>query len=157
MRLVAGVLAVLLIVGAIFAMPAWRRGSVDGTWLRFVRPEPADEPTRAIALVDAGDGNLRVAAAVLRDAVAAAVATAVGVKDPLYGMSKAELVTALRAARGDDAAAAFERIYTRLRELPTRSQAAAPYGGVHVSRYEFDRLYEEARALYRTLGEELEP
>jgi len=26
-----------------------------------------------------------------------------------------------------------------------------------VSRVEFDRLYDEARALYRTLGEELEP
>src|SRR6185437_9145869 len=72
MRLVAGILAVILIAAALFAMPLWRRGSVDGAWLKFTRPEAADEPTRAVALVDAGDANLRVAAAVLRDAVGAA-------------------------------------------------------------------------------------
>jgi hypothetical protein len=157
MRLVAGVLAVVLVIAALFAMPLWRKGAVDGAWLRFTRPEAADEPSRAVALVDGGDGNLRVAAAVLRDAVVAALSGAIGVADPLHGMSKAELVAALSAARGPQAADAFARMYSRLRELPSRSQAAAPYGGVTVSRYEFDRLYEEARALYRTLGEELEP
>ncbi|HTJ41769.1 MAG TPA: DUF4350 domain-containing protein [Kofleriaceae bacterium] len=157
MRMVAGILAVVLIIAALFAMPLWRKGAVDGAWLRFTRPEPADEPGRAIALVDGGDANLRVAAAVLRDSVAAAIAHAINVKDPLYGMSKAELVSAVHDARGPKAAEAFARMYSRLRELPSRSQAAAPYGGAHVSRYEFDRLYEEARALYRTLGEELEP
>jgi hypothetical protein len=157
MRLVAGILAVILIAAALFAMPLWRRGSVDGAWLRFTRPEAADEPTRAVAQVDAGDANLRVAAAVLRDAVGAAIAQAIGVADPMMGMSKAQLVSALHEARGPRAAEAFAKMYSRLRELPSRSQAAAPYGGIHVSRYEFDRLYEEARSLYRTLGEELEP
>src|SRR6185437_6580712 len=47
MRLVAGILAVILIAAALFAMPLWRRGSVDGAWLKFTRPEAADEPTRA--------------------------------------------------------------------------------------------------------------
>src|SRR5207245_753722 len=60
MRLVAGVLALLLVIAAFAAMPAWRRGSVDGAWLRFVRPEAADDPTRAVAVADAGAANLRV-------------------------------------------------------------------------------------------------
>ena len=157
MRLISAILAAILIAAALFAMPLWRRGAVDGAWLRFTRPEAADDPTRAVALADGGDTNLRVAAAVLRDAVTAAVAQAIGVPDPLYGMSKAQLVSALHEAKGPRAAEAFAKMYSRLRELPSRGQAAAPYGGIHVSRYEFDRLYEEARALYRTLGEELEP
>ena len=155
MRLVTGILAAILVVAVLLAIPLWRRGAVDGAWLRFLRPEPADDAARAIASTDRGEANLRVPAAVLRDAVAAAVAHAIGVPaDPMFGMSERELTDALAAARGRAAADAFARLYPRLRALPSRSQAAAPYAGAHVSRQEFDRLYDDARALYRTLGEE---
>jgi hypothetical protein len=155
MRLVTGILAAILVVALLLAIPLWRRGAVDGAWLRFRRPEPADEPGRAIARADAGEANLRVPAAVLRDAIAAAVAHAIGVPaDPMFGMSERELTDAIGAAKGRAAADAFAKLYPRLRALPSRTQAAAPYAGTHVSRQEFDRLYDDARALYRTLGEE---
>ena len=92
MRTVAGVLAVLLIGVALLAMPPWRRGKVDGAWLRFARPPPGDEVGRVIAQADGGGGNLGVAAAVLRDAVASAIAGAVGTPDALWALARAELL-----------------------------------------------------------------
>jgi hypothetical protein len=47
------------------------------------------------------------------------------------------------------------RVYKRLRALPSRSLASAPWGGGDLPRREFDRLYHDVSDLCRTLGEEL--
>lgn len=154
MKAIAGALAFLLIGAALLAMPAWRRGAVSGEWLRFARPAAGDDIAHAVARADRGDSNYRIAAAVLRDAVAAAIGAAIDVRDPLYALDRPALIERVTAARGADAGRALTLLYTRLRELPTRGQATAAYGGLHVSRHEFDRLYDDAATLYRTLGQE---
>jgi len=45
-------------------------------------------------------------------------------------------------------------LYRRLRALPTRSQAAAPWTRGQVSRRELEELHAAAQRLYRSLGEE---
>jgi hypothetical protein len=154
MKAIAGALAFLLIGAALLAMPAWRRGAVSGEWLRFARPVVADDIAHAVGRADRGESNFRVAAAVLRDAVAGALAAAIDVRDPLYELNRQTLIERVTIARGADAGRAVTLLYTRLRGLPTRGQATAAYGGVHISRHEFDRLYEDAANLYRTLGQE---
>lgn len=154
MKAIAGALAFLLIGAALLAMPAWKRGAVSGEWLRFARPAAGDDIAHAVARADRGDSNYRVAAAVLRDAVSAAIAGAIDVRDPLYALDRPALIDRVTTACGADAGRALTILYTRLRELPTRGQATAAYGGLHVSRHEFDRLYDDAATLYRTLGQE---
>ena len=70
-------------------------------------------------------------------------------------MAEAELVGQLAGARGTVASAALARVYRRLRALPSRSQAAAPWSAGHLARRDFDALYRDVADLCRTLGAEL--
>jgi hypothetical protein len=157
MRVIGGLLAVALALLAIFAMPPWRRLPLDGRWLRLIRPErPADLP-QVVAAHDRGAKNFLLPAAVLRDSAAAALARATGTPDPLYQLPERELLAKITAARGRDAAEATQRLYRRLRALPSRSQAAAPWSRGKVSRRELTELHEDVAQLYRTLGDEPDP
>lgn len=157
MRVIGGLLAVALALLAIFAMPPWRRLPLDGRWLRLIRPErPADLP-QIVAAHDRGAKNFLLPAAVLRDSAAAALARVIGTSDPLYQLSEKELLERLTKARGRDAAEATQRLYRRLRALPSRSQAAAPWSRGKVSRRELTELHDDVARLYRTLGDEPDP
>ena len=158
MQVFGGALAVALAILALAAMPPWRRVPLDGRWLRLLRPErgvrgeiPVDE---VVAAADAGARNLMLPAAVLRDAVAAALARATGTVDPLHQLPERELVDRVARAKGADAGAQVAALYRRLRALPTRSQAAAPWTRGQVSRRELEELHAAAQRLYRSLGEE---
>ncbi len=156
MRIIAGVLALLLVGLVLTAMPV-RRSSArpDGSWLRIGRRSRRDAPEALVASADAGGprANFITAACVLRDVVQAALGRAVDIADPLHSRPENELHRALRASHGEPAAAALARVYPRLRALPSRSLAAAAWGGGRMTRREFDQLYADVDALCRTLGE----
>ena len=73
----------------------------------------------------------------------------------LYTLSEGQVVAQLTASRGAGAAASLTRVYKRLRALPSRGQAAAPWSTGHLARREFDSLYRDVAELCRTLGHDL--
>jgi hypothetical protein len=155
MRVIAAILAVLLVALVILAMPLRKHNTADGSWLRFVRPHRRDDPEKMIAAAERGDENMMVAACVLRDVAQGALARAIDRIDPIYTMTEQELVSAVSHAKSPTAGAHMARVYKRLRALPSRSLASAPWGGGDLPRREFDRLYHDVSDLCRTLGEEL--
>jgi hypothetical protein len=162
MKGLAAALAALLLLLAVFALPVRRGPRIDGAWLRFGRPARRDEPHGLVALADRGGptsrtsgGSLLVVACVLRDQVQNLLEEAIGRPEPLHTMSEAELVAQVATARGPLASAALSRVYRRLRALPSRSQAAAPWSAGQMPRRDFDTLYRDVAELCRTLGAEL--
>ena len=161
MKGLAAALAALLLVLAVLALPVRRGPKIDGAWLRFGRPARRDEPHALVAHADrltsptARAGSLLVVACLMRDQVQTLLADAVGRPEPLFTMSEGELVGQLAAAKGTIASTALARVYRRLRALPSRSQAAAPWSTGHLPRRDFDALYRDVADLCRTLGAEL--
>jgi hypothetical protein len=154
MRVIGGLLAVALALLAIAAKPPWRRLPLDGRWLRLIRPErPADLPQIVAAHDHPRTRNFLLPAAVLRDSAATVLARTVGTSDPLYQMPERDLVKRVSDARGAAAGQAVARLYKRLRGLPSRSQAAAPWSRGSVSRRELQELHRDVHDLYRKLGE----
>lgn len=154
MKALAATLAVLLLVLAVIALPVRRGPRIDGAWLRFGRPQRRDEPYGLVADGDQGGGNSLVLACILRDQVQVLLADALGVtsSEPLYTLSEGQLIAGLTSAKGPHAGAALARVYKRLRALPSRGQAAAPWSSGHLARRDFDALYRDVAELCRTLG-----
>lgn len=152
MKILAAMLATLLLILAIAALPVRRGPKIDGAWLRFGRPQRRDEPYALVGTADKHAGSFLVLACVLRDQVQALLAVALEKPDPLYTQSEGQLVAQLTASRGPGAATALTRVYKRLRALPSRGQAAAPWSTGHLARREFDSLYRDVAELCRTLG-----
>lgn len=155
MQVLAALLAILLLVLAILALPVRRGPKIDGAWLRFGRPARRDEPYGLVASADKHAGSFLVLGCVLRDQVQNLLATTLDKPDPLYTLSEGQLVAQLTAAKGAGAAVALARVYKRLRALPSRGQAAAPWSTGHLARREFDALYRDVAELCRTLGQPL--
>jgi hypothetical protein len=155
MRVVAGGLAVLLLALTFFALPLRRGPAIDGTWLRFGRPARRDEPRQLVRSADAGK-DLLVTACLLRDHVQRVLASALERPEPLYSMPPAELLAAVRQRCGAEAEGRLAALHRRLKALPSRGQAAAPWNPtVQLSRAEFDALYAACRELCRSLGADL--
>ncbi|HET7506064.1 MAG TPA: DUF4350 domain-containing protein [Kofleriaceae bacterium] len=152
MKGLAAALAAALLLLALFALPVRRGPRIDGAWLRFGRPGRRDEPHTVVSQAEHGGGGHMVLACVLRDHVQRLLADATARAEPLYTVPEAQLVHELSHARGPQAGAALARVYRRLRTLPSRSQAAAPWSAGHLARREFDTLYRDAAELCRTLG-----
>lgn len=151
MKALAAGLAAALLLLALLALPVRRGPRIDGAWLRFGRPGRRDEPHAVVASAEHGGGSL-VLACVLRDQIQRLLADAVATPDPLYTLPEAQLLGELSRVRGQDAGAALARVYRRLRALPSRGQAAAPWSAGHLARRDFDTLYRDAAELCRTLG-----
>lgn len=152
MKALAALLATFLLVLAVLALPVRRGPRIDGAWLRFGRPLRRDEPYSLVSNSDRHAGSLLVLACILRDQVQSLLADALGKPEPLYTLSEAQLVQQLTAAKGTPAGTALARVYKRLRSLPSRGQAAAPWSSGHLSRRDFDTLYQDLAELCRTLG-----
>jgi hypothetical protein len=151
MKALAAGLAIALLLLALFALPVRRGPRIDGGWLRFGRPGRRDEPHAVITQAEHGTGSNLVLACVLRDQVHTLLAAATAKPDPLYTVPEAQLVAELSRARGVAAGAALSRVYRRLRALPSRGQAAAPWSAGHLTRRDFDTLYRDVAELCRTL------
>jgi hypothetical protein len=157
MKGLAAALAAVLLLLAMFALPVRRGPRIDGAWLRFGRPGRRDEPHGVVAQAEHGGGSNLVLACVLRDQVQALLADAIGKPEPLYTLPEQQLQAELTRARGEAAGIALRQVYRRLRALPSRGQAAAPWSAGHLARRDFDTLYRDVAALCRTLGAALEP
>lgn len=155
MRALAIVLASLLLLLALIALPVRRGPKIDGAWLRFGRPSRRDEPSTLILESDRSGGGALVIACILRDHAQILLAGVTGKLEPLYTVPERELVGAVSAACGPAAGAALSRVYRRLKALPSRGQASAPWGVGHLPRRDFDVLYRDVAELCRTLGSPL--
>jgi hypothetical protein len=152
MKVLAVGLAVALLLLALFALPVRRGPRIDGAWLRFWRPSRRDEPHTVVGQAEQTGGASLVLACVLRDQLQRMLADALGKPEPLYTVPEAQLVAELSRVHGPAAGAALGRVYRRLRALPSRGQAAAPWSAAHLARRDFDTLYRDVAELCRTLG-----
>ena len=156
MKGLAATLAVLLLLLAVLALPVRRGPRIDGAWLRFGRPVRRDEPYSLVQASERNAGSPLVLACILRDIVQSLLAETLGSTtksaEPLYTLSELQLIKAVTQAKGTEAAAALSRVYKRLRALPSRGQAAAPWSSGHLARRDFDALYRDVAELCRTLG-----
>ncbi|HSD87337.1 MAG TPA: DUF4350 domain-containing protein [Kofleriaceae bacterium] len=157
-KVLATILALLLFALALAALPVRRGPKIDGGWLRFNRPARRDEPYALIGTAERQPSSFLVLACILRDQVQRLLADALPSSmssEPLYTAGEAQLVAQLTAAKGTAAGQALARVYRRLRVLPSRSQAAAPWNSGHLARRDFDALYRDVAELCRTLGSPL--
>jgi hypothetical protein len=152
MKALAACLAAGLLLLALFALPVRRGPLIDGAWLRFGRPARRDEPHTVVTEAERGVGSHLVLACVLRDQVQLLLADAIGRPEPLYTVPETQLVNEVARVRGPQAGIALARVYRRLRALPSRGQAAAPWSASHMARRDFDTLYRDVARLCRTLG-----
>ena len=155
MKVLAATLAGALLLLAMFALPVRRGPKIDGAWLRFGRPGRRDEPHALVTAADQGGGSNLVLGCILRDHVQVLLAGVTGKTEPLYTLSEAQLVNEISRQRGPAAGVALSRVYRRLRALPSRGQASAPWSAGHLPRRDFDILYRDVADLCRTLGSEL--
>lgn len=155
MKVLAGTLAVLLLLLALLALPVRRGPRIDGGWLKFARPVRRDEPHALVTAADRGQGSNLVLACILRDHVQVLLAGVTNRLEPLYTVPEPQLVSDVTRVGGPAAATALARVYRRLRALPSRGQAAAPWSASHLPRKDFDLLYQDVAELCRTLGTEL--
>jgi len=155
MKTLAALLAASLFLLALIALPVRRGPSIDGAWSRFNRPARRDEPHALVTNADVGSGSNLVLACILRDHVQRLLADLTHKSEPLYTVPESQLVAELSKEKGTKAAVALTRVYKRLRALPSRGQAAAPWSAGHLARREFDTLYRDVVELCRTLGSDL--
>jgi hypothetical protein len=155
MKVLAATLAGLLLLLAMLALPVRRGPKIDGGWLRFGRPGRRGDAHALVAAAEAGGGSNLVLACILRDHVQVVLAGATGRTEALYTVSEPQLADDVARARGPRAGAALARVYRKLRALPSRGQAAAPWSSGHLPRRDFDALYRDVAELCRTLGAEL--
>lgn len=152
MKALAASLALLLFALAVAALPVRRGPRIDGAWLRFGRPLRRDEPYLLVGNADKQPSSYLVLACIMRDQVQTLLANALGKTEPLYTVSESQLVSQLAKEKGSAAGDALSRVYKRLRALPSRGQAAAPWSAGHLARRDFDALYRDVAELCRTLG-----
>jgi hypothetical protein len=155
MRAVAVGLAVLLLGLTALALPLRRGPTIDGAWLRFLRPLRRDEPRHLVLAADQGR-DLLVSACLLRDHVQRTLAQVLDKPEPLYTLTVQELALAVRERCGAVAERQLVGLHRRLKALPSRGQAAAPWNShAQLSRTEFDALFAATKELCRSLGSEL--
>lgn len=151
-----GIGAGLLLMGLLALAIPWRKGPrPDGAWLALQRPARLDDAFVMARQAQRANEPHLISACLLRDRVQAVLAHTIGKADPLFTVADAQLADLLRDGHGQNAASAYQRVSERLRRLPSRGQAAAPWGGGHMSKREFDALYDDCAALCRNLGNSL--
>lgn len=155
MKVLAVALAVLLLGLALAALPIRRGTKIDGAWLRFDRPTRRDEPHALVGATDHDASALLVLACIVRDQVQVVLAGTTGKVEPLYALSEGQLVAEVSKQAGRQAGQQLARVYKRLRALPSRGQAAAPWSSGHLARRDFEQLYADASELCRSLGSPL--
>jgi hypothetical protein len=152
-----GIGAGILVLGLLYFAIPWRRDSkADGAWLALRRPQRRDDAFGLVQSASKGSEPHLISACLLRDFVQQAIALSVNKPEPLYTVAEAQLPELIRQAKGADAATAYNVVAQRLRRLPSRGQAAAPWGGGFMSKREFDTFYDDCATLCRKLEQPLE-
>ena len=160
LRAIAIVVAVLIALMAMTALPLSRRSDLDGSWTRAHDGNThMDDFEHLVRHFDKAShtGNYLLPATVLRDGVNNALSRALDQPEPLYTVREDELGQSVGEHCGAPAKDALNGVYKRLKPLPSRVQAASPWTGGYLSRREFERLHNDVAALYRTLGVDTGP
>src|SRR5690606_14906395 len=88
LRIIAVLLAVLILLGAVISIPSMRGETLSGSWTRAAAPASAvaEGFERLVTRYDQSgqDTNFVLPAAVMRDSVNDCVANLLGTPDPLY-------------------------------------------------------------------------
>lgn len=155
LKAIAIVVAVLIGLLALTALPLSRRSTLDGAWTRAHdgdgHPDDFEHLVTHFDRSSAGS-NYLLPATVLRDSVNGALSRALDSPEPLYTIREDELAQSVAEHCGAGARDALHGVYKRLKPLPSRVQAASPWTGGFMSRREFERLHNDVLQLYRTLG-----
>jgi hypothetical protein len=156
LRVLAAAFALIVALLAAASLPLARKAKLDGAWIRAGDSAVAlDSFEAVISYYDTDDArrNFALPAAVLRDSVNTQLAEVLEHSDPLFGLPETELYARVETARGREAVIHLRAIYTTLKALPTREQAASGLANASVARREFERLHSGAERLYRSLSE----
>ncbi len=148
------VLALMVALGAVVIVPLRRKTALDGSWTRGPGGGGGvPDFERVVGMYDRPGPrqSYTLPAAILRDIASAELERVLESPEPLHGLSETELYRRLHEARGEPAVAAMRPLYARLKALPSRWQAASPFGVSYVSRREFERLRSEVDALEKAL------
>jgi hypothetical protein len=152
LRAAAVLVAFALVLAGMALLPLTRAQRLDGSWVKAHGGHERDDFEKLVENYDdpKWDGNFSTPAAVLRENVAARLAPFAGSPEP-FEMAPDELIRRVRIRAGARAAEQLGADVDRLRALPTREQAHLSAGARVVSRREFERVYDAARALERAL------
>jgi hypothetical protein len=153
-RLIGVLVALVVGVLALLALPLIRRTRLDGEWTRAAPGSTVlHDFEELIEHYDAEGrrGSYLLPAAVLRDTVNASLSRILDTTEPLYSMTEKQLYERIREERGAEAARSLERVYRRLRLLPSRLQAASPWTSGFLSRREFERLHEDVSHVFTAI------
>lgn len=178
LRIIAVLLAILILLGAVMSIPSMRAEKLTGSWTRAAAPASAvaEGFERLVARYDRSgkpgkpgkrgkdgqndtngpkdqEANFALPAAVMRDSVNDSVANLLGTPDPLYNATEQEIIDAVRERAGADAAAALQRVYKQLKALPSRAQAASQWEAGTLSRRDFEQLHRDVDRLYLAIGQ----
>jgi hypothetical protein len=153
LRAAAVLTAFALVLAGMALLPLARAQKLDGSWVRAHGGHERMDFEKLVGSYDdpRWDGNFAYPAALLRENVAARLAPFAGTPEPLE-LAADELIRRVRIRAGARAAEHVGAELDRLRALPTREQAHLSAPGRVVSRREFERVYDAARALERTLA-----
>ena len=155
LQFLAVLLAVVVCALAIMAVPLRRKGQLDGAWTQIeatgLRPHVDYANTVANYEEHARDTNYILPAAVLRETVDGRLGTAIGHLDPIDHIQEAKLIARVGDICGAEAAKALQVVYKRLKQLPSRPQAATAWSTGHMSQRDFDRLRHDVDQLYQAL------
>jgi hypothetical protein len=153
LRAAAVLTAFALVLAGMALLPLARAQKLDGSWVRAHGGHERVDFEKLVENYDdpRWDGNFAFPAALLRENVAARLSPFAGTPEPLE-LDPGELIRRVRIRAGARAAEEVGAELDRLRALPTREQAHLSASGRVVSRREFERVYDAARALERTLS-----
>jgi hypothetical protein len=160
LRAVAVVLALVIGFLVVWSLPSLRRDDLEGSWTRTPGVVAVEDYDTVVERYDqlrrdkAGrEADFTLPAAVLRDTLNRDLGRVLRHNDPLGVMQQSALVEAVRSLRGPDAAQSLERIYSTLKTLPPRHQAASVARASYLSQRDFERLRDEIAKLQLALGD----
>ncbi len=156
MSAVAIILAIIVGLVALISLPLTRKALFDGSWVKAQSPAPSMEGDNFEEIVGAydheGRNNFLLPATVIRDTVNTRLARLLNEPDPLHARSEASLLDAVAEKAGTNASHALQRMYRRIKNLPSRAHAASPWSSAHLSRKEFEALERKSDIFFQSMG-----
>ncbi|HWN69881.1 MAG TPA: DUF4350 domain-containing protein [Haliangium sp.] len=155
LRVVGVVMALVVAFLVVWSLPSLRRDDLEGSWTRTAAPTASEHFDAIVERYQnpERDANFALPAAVLRDTLNRDLSRALRHGDPLGSIQESQLVQAVRDLGGAEAGDAMARIYSRLRSLPPRHQAASLARAGYLSQRDFEHLLADVAKLQLALGE----
>jgi hypothetical protein len=155
LRVVAVILALVIGFLVVWSLPSLRRDDLEGSWTRTAAPTASEHFDAIVERYQTPerDANFALPAAVLRDTLNRDLSRALRHGDPLGSIQESQLVQAVHGLCGAEAGEVMARIYSLLRSLPPRHQAASLGRAGYLSQRDFERLRADVAKLQLALGE----